>query len=115
MCGPTVKRTLVHLSGGGGDVPTGGVVGVGAGAGPTCPPRPTVSLRQDPRHGGGGGGVACREARKWAPWGACCPHGALLGAARPGAFEPPTAPVFCNKCNPSYSPDITVCLVTFRS
>jgi hypothetical protein len=100
---PTIKWTVVHLSGGGGDVPRGGVAGVGAGAGPMCPPRPAVSPRQDPRHGDGG--VACREGPTWAPWGALCPRGALPDAARLDAFERPTAPVFCNKRNPSHSAD----------
>lgn len=107
-----IKRTALHLSGGGGDVPRGGVADEGAEAGRMCQPRPVVSPRQGLRHGDGG--VVCREARTLAPWRACCHRGALPIAARPGAFELPTAPVFCNKCNPSYSPDIAVCLVSSR-
>jgi hypothetical protein len=72
----------------------------------TCPQHPIVSPRQDPRRGDGG--VACREARTSAPWNACCPRDALLDAARPGVSAPPTAPVFCNKGNPSYTPQVTV-------
>lgn len=82
---------------------------VGVEAGPMCRQHPTASPRQDLHHGDGG--VVCREARTWAPWGACCHHGALPDVARPDAFERPTAPVFCNKCNPSYYPDITVHLI----
>ena len=86
---------------------TGGAADEGAKEGLTCPPRPTASLRQDPRHDGGGG-VVYREVRTRAPWNAYCPRGALLDAARPDASERLTAPVFCNKCNPSYTHEITV-------
>ena len=96
----TIKRTAVHLGGGGG-VLTGGVVDGGAKEGPTCPLRPTIFLRQDPLRDDGG--VVCRQARTWAPWNACCPRGALLGAARLGASARLTAPVFCNKRNPCYT------------
>jgi hypothetical protein len=108
--------TIIHLDGGGGGddgVRRGGVANGGAREGRTCPPRPIVSLRLDPRHGDGG--VACQEARTWAPWSVCCPHGALLGAVRPGAFELPIAPVFCNKCNPSYTSQVTVNLTSSLS
>jgi hypothetical protein len=103
----SMKHTIVHLDGGdGGGARRGGVVDEGAREDPTCPPRPKVSPRQDPQHDDGG--VACREARTWSPWSACCPRGALLGAVRPDASELPTAPVFCNKRNPSYTSQITV-------
>jgi len=57
----TIKRTAVHLGGGGGGVLTGGVVDEGAKEGPTCPLRPTIFLRQDPLRDDGG--VVCRQAR----------------------------------------------------
>jgi hypothetical protein len=88
----------------------GDVAGGGAAGDPMCPPHPIVSPRQDRRHDDGG--VACLEARTWGPLGVCCPRGAPLGAARPAVSELPTAPVFCNKRNPSYSLDTTVDLFT---
>jgi hypothetical protein len=87
---------------------TGGVVDEGAKEGPTCPLRPTIFLRQDPLRDDGG--VVCRQGRTWAPWHACCPRGALLSAARLGASEQLTAPVFCNKCNPCCT-QVTVIIV----
>ena len=96
-----IKRTAVHLGGGGGGVLTGGVVDEGAREGPTCPLRPTIFLRQDPLRDDGG--VVYRQARTWAPWYVCCPRDALLGAARLDASARLTAPVFCNKRNPCYS------------
>ena len=105
----TIKRTAVHLGGGGDGVPKGGVVDEGAKEGPTCPPRPTISLRQDLRHDDGG--AVCREAQTWAPWDVYCSRGALLGAARLGASERLTAPVFCNKRNPCYTEKTTVIVV----
>jgi hypothetical protein len=95
-----IKGIAVHLGGGGGGVLTGGVVDERAKEGPTCPQRPTIFLRQDPLCDDGG---VCRQARTWAPWHACCPRDALLGAAHLGASARLTAPVFCNKRNPFYT------------
>lgn len=91
---------------------TSGVVDEGAKEGLTCPPRPAISLRQDHRHDDGG--VVCREAQMWAPWDAYCPRGVLLGAARLGASERLTAPVFCNKRNPCYTQEIAVILRRYQ-
>jgi hypothetical protein len=96
-----IKWTAFHLGGGGGGVLTGGVVDERAKEGPTCPLHPAIFLRQDPLRDDGG--VVCRQARTWAPWHACCPRGALLGAVRLGASARLTAPVFCNKRNPCYT------------
>ena len=94
---------VIYLSVGGGGEQPGGAASGGEVVNPTCLRRLEAS-RHLGRQIDGDGGVGYLAPQMWEAWSACCLHGAPRDAARLGASEPPTAPVFCNKCNPSHSP-----------